>query len=254
MKEKRRDGAWFLEDLCGRNAGALDAARAAVNDDNAVLALGEMAILASLERHEIETLSGEVTTLRLDPHSAITLSQGLGDSLYLVRSGLAHALRQARDGRPMPIADLYPGDVWGLESLTGASFSSHWLEPVERQVEFYVVAASSVSRLLMKHPVMAKQVMSHLLAQLCEARELADALASLDVRQRTAWLLARKAKRNPSHCVLDTQENLALQIGSAREVVSKHIANMRAKGLIQTAPGRRGVLVPDPDLLTTTYL
>ena len=87
--------------------------------------------------------------------------------------------------------------------------------------------------------------------------QLTQTLAFRDVAARLALLLAGYADRTgtptPSgvEVVLDrTQEEVALEIGAARESVSRAIKQLQRKGLIEQL-GRDRFLIPDLERLRT---
>jgi CRP/FNR family cyclic AMP-dependent transcriptional regulator len=85
--------------------------------------------------------------------------------------------------------------------------------------------------------------------------QLTETLAFRDVAARLAMLLASYAERlgEPTDAGIElalgrTQEELSLEIGTARESVSRAMRQLKRSGLIETMDGDR-IRIPDLGLL-----
>jgi CRP-like cAMP-binding protein len=105
------------------------------------------------------------------------------------------------------------------------------------------------------HPDIAQAIIRGLGARLRHLVHVAETRAFRDVAARLAMLLADYAERSGSTTgdgvvlKLDrTQEELALEIGTARESVSRAMKQLRRKGLITSLGGAR-LRIPDVEEL-----
>jgi CRP/FNR family transcriptional regulator len=101
------------------------------------------------------------------------------------------------------------------------------------------------------HPDIAHAIIRGLGKRLRHLVQVTETLAFRDVAARLALLLARYAENagTPTPAGIEltlgrTQEELALEIGTARESVSRAMKVLRRRGLIEPGGGDR-VLIPD---------
>ena len=79
-------------------------------------------------------------------------------------------------------------------------------------------------------------------ARLDEMTRLLESVAFVRVESRLAGALLERARRVGADCVEATHQDLAEEIGTAREVVSRHLDAFRRDGLIASARGRLDLL------------
>src|SRR5690242_8400955 len=165
--------------------------------------------------------------------------------LYIIERGRVRIFRVSPDGREQvlhvegagrPVAELplfdggpYPASAITMENTT-----------------LVFLPRSDFEYLYRTHPDIAQAVIRGLGKRLRHLVHVAETLAFRDVAARLAMLLADYAERSESRSdagvelQLDrTQEELALEIGTARESVSRAMKQLRRKGLLESLGGGR---------------
>ena len=195
-------------------------------------------------------LQAEQLTLLLDRHretshqldQVIVMEQDWGESLFLIRDGLAKVRTYTADGDEVIMSLLGPGDVFGeMAALDGASRSAD------------VVALTPLHLVKMRSAPFAS-----LLGQLApfalalarlEAGRLRDlnqrfALQSADATTRLLDALAYLARKSSGGDDLQSeipplaQREIALLAGLARETASRTLSKLRSRGTVNEENGK----------------
>lgn len=170
--------------------------------------------------------------------------------LYLVLEGRVRIYRTATDGREQTIALEGPGrPVAELPLFDGGTYpaSAATLEPAR----LAFLPRTEFEHAFRTNPDVAVAVVRALGGRLRHLVQLVETIAFRDVAARLAMLLAEEADRygvaGPGDrvtLVLErTQEQLATEIGTARESVSRAFKQLKGKGLIVRQVGSRVELV-----------
>ena len=151
------------------------------------------------------------------------------------------------------------------------SFSAHWMECMLLTPEFlrhcetisvalYAREASEICfiryedwyRLSVNHPGISKFSEELLSEQMGRMAFVIYAYMEKDLSRRLAMFLLRYYERNKSstgNTVFVSHEELAEQIGTGREAVSRNINILKNEGIVQT--GRGKIFILDPEALRT---
>ncbi|WP_158606764.1 Crp/Fnr family transcriptional regulator [Paenibacillus ginsengarvi] len=152
-------------------------------------------------------------------------------------SGTARINRIAEDGSEAFISAISPGEVCALLVLSGLSGRDYpGTITAESDVEALFVDKSSFLGWLQTHEAIRGAVFGGLLDGILRLSERTGGrrLPSLDARLAEA-LLRTTSKQKPR--LEATHHELAVEIGSSREVVSRALLRYRQKGWIETGRG-----------------
>lgn len=181
-------------------------------------------------------------------HAQIIHEGSAPGDVHFVLSGKVRIVGYSDSGREVAYGEIEPGGYFGeLSALDGAPRSANAVALTEtltatlRGREFAAVVA--------RHPGLALEVMRRLTAIVREADARIMSLSTLTAANRIRADLLRLACKSmvdarsamimpsPSHA------DIAARVGTSRETVSRILAGLRRKGLVQC---RRGALrVPD---------
>jgi CRP/FNR family transcriptional regulator, cyclic AMP receptor protein len=170
--------------------------------------------------------------------------------LYLVLEGRVRIYRTATDGREQTIALEGPGrPVAELPLFDGGPYpaSAATIEP--SRLAF--LPRTEFEHAFRTNPDVAAAVVRALGGRLRHLVQLVETIAFRDVAARLAMLLAEEADQHGVSGAEDevmlvlerTQEQLATEIGTARESVSRAFKQLKAKGLIRRQVGNRVEMV-----------
>jgi len=176
--------------------------------------------------------------------------------LYLVESGRVRVYRVSPDGREQVLHIEGPGrPVAELPLFDGGPYPASAVT-IEDSVLLFL-PRPEFEQLYRTYPDVAHAIIRGLGRRLRHLVQLTETLAFRDVAARLAMLLAGYADRTgvPTTEGVElalgrTQEELALEIGAARESVSRALKQLQRKGLIESA-GRDRLRIPSVERLRT---
>jgi CRP/FNR family transcriptional regulator len=180
------------------------------------------------------------------PAGTIVIKPDGPPRVFVIESGLARCYWSVPDGRQATIAYVHPNELVCTSTIAGdppctfvqvISDSTLTILDLERLRQ---LAATEIS--------VASAINAHLSIRVRAAHRLLAVRSLGSIRERVAYDLLDRASQ--SQIVLGrlevkaTQADLADSIGSSREVVSRALTVLRAKGVVETAPGVVRILVP----------
>jgi len=174
--------------------------------------------------------------------------------LYVIASGRVRIYRTSPEGREQVLHVEGPGRaVAELPLFDGGTYpaSAVTLEPTR----LVFLPRADFEQLYRSNPDVAHAIIRGLGRRLRHLVQVTETLAFRDVAARLAMLLAGYADRGGTpvdggvELALDrTQEELSLEIGTARESVSRAWRQLRQQGLIEPLRGQR-LRIPDVERL-----
>jgi CRP-like cAMP-binding protein len=118
-------------------------------------------------------------------------------------------------------------------------------------VNLIVVPGDDLLRLVQAHPHVAMRILGLCCARLRRLTNLAAELSSKNIVRRLAWLLLDSCPcaHHGAHdgAYLLTEQEIATRLGSTQETISRSLAQLRERGIVQTR--RQHVTVCDAPAL-----
>ena len=207
-----------------------------------VTALAEMQMFESLEQDQLLQLLDRHRESSHQPDQVIVMEQDWGESVFLLRSGLAKVRTYTMDGDEVVMSLLGAGDVFGeMAALDGAARSAD------------VVALTPLCLVKLRAApfaaLLTKQTGFALALARLEAARLRDlnrrfALQSADATSRLLDALAYLARKNagsdadPQALIPPlAQREIALLAGLARETASRTLSKLRQRNIVVEEDG-----------------
>ena len=169
--------------------------------------------------------------------------------LYLVVEGVVRTYRANRDGQEQVFGVFGAGESLGEVSLfDGGPYLASARATQNGRVLFLPFA--EVHALYRTHPQVAQAVVQELGERVRSLAALVDRLALQDVPTRVAWAVLRYAgesdalRSGATFRLPRTQEELAAELGTTREGVSRALRSLRASGTISQRGSTVQVLDP----------
>jgi CRP/FNR family transcriptional regulator len=170
--------------------------------------------------------------------------------LYIVAHGRVRIYRTSPEGKEQVLHIEGAGrPVAELPLFDGGSYPASAMTIEETRLVF--LPRADFEYLYRTHPDIAHAIIRALGARLRHLVQVTETLAFRDVAARLAMWLADRAEesgkegpRGVEITLRRTQEELSLELGTARESVSRAMKQLRGKGLIESL-GRNRILIPD---------
>lgn len=168
-------------------------------------------------------------------------------ALYLLKRGRVRLYRLDAQGRPLSLALLGDGNVFGASEHIWLGCEDMYAETMQESL-LCAMRRPDVERLLGQHPEVGMRLIALLSERVRELEALVASLAHEDVRHRVLRTLIRLADDFGEEdsgmtriSVSLSHEDLASMVGSTRETVTATLTRLGHEGLVRT--GRRELAI-----------
>ncbi len=167
-----------------------------------------------------------------------------GDGIFAIVSGEVRIVLESASGNQVVVRKLSDGDVFGeLAVLDGQTRTASAVAATP--VRSLHIAKPRFLSWLREHPAAAVAMLQHVAYRLRTTNEQVAEIGLLDVETRIRHHLAQRFLESPAGLTAGArlrinQTECARQLGITRESVNKHLARVRAAGLVDV---ERGVVV-----------
>lgn len=204
----------------------------------ALPALRRMAARANLPDRVVDALAAIAVIREVAAGAVIQLEGDEAEAMYVVLSGRVKVIRAASNGREQVLHVAGPCDHINLVPVLDGGPNPATLQALTDAV-LAAMPCEPLRELMMREPEFTMALLKDLARRQRHLVALVDELALHCVQGRLARLLlarAEAAERGEAVPPL-TQAEMASQIGTVREVVSRTLRNFEELGLIATERG-----------------
>jgi len=206
-------------------------------------------VLKQLNPVELQTLMSGGQMLDLPAGQMLMQQNTQCQHVPLVISGQLRVFKLAPNGREMTLFRTGPGETCLVSvacRIGGEDFPA--LAQVETDTRLFMIPVVIYEQLLAHKEFWKDFLIMTLYQRLSETLFILEAVAfERTDRRLVSWLLAKTAGGKGQ--IKTTHETVAVELGTAREVVSRLLGDMRQKGMISMTRGKINVL--KPELLVT---
>jgi CRP/FNR family transcriptional regulator len=166
------------------------------------------------------------------------------DGLHIIESGSAKIFRLSPQGRQYIVRILQEGDTFAEVPAFDGGLNPVNVEALETS-RVWVINAEKLRSLVTLYPAFTKKVLENFGEMLRSLVRMASEMAFYQVTHRLARLISEQnAEDAPPHW---TQEQLAAQLGTVREVVARSLKELERSGAIRIEDRR--IRVADNNVL-----
>lgn len=200
--------------------------------------LGNTALLSSLTPAELKTLATR-TVRKLFRAGELLFSEGDAcNGLHIIAQGRVRIFKTSVSGREQVLAINVPGEsVAELPVFDGGPFPASALAIDDAEIAY--ISRHDFQAYCMEHPAVALKVLQMVGARLRRLVGIIEELSFTTVRQRLILSLLKlaqsagtKTKRGIEFQLPVTQQELANQLGTVRELISRNLMRLQAEGLL----------------------
>ncbi len=170
------------------------------------------------------------------------------EGLYVIGSGVVKISKTSPSGREIMLAqDAAPSSVAEVPLFDDGVYPAT-VTTLKDTIAF-LVRKEDFRRFCAQHPQVPIKVLAVVGRRLRQLVSLIESVTFGSVRQRLARTLLQAAQESggPAKEVQLTHEELALRLGTVREVVSRNLARFQAEGMIRIV--KRQIVIADPAAL-----
>jgi CRP/FNR family transcriptional regulator len=169
--------------------------------------------------------------------------------LHIIASGKVRIFKSSANGREQVLAVNLPGEaVAELPVFDGGLYPASGIALEETQIVF--ISQRDFRDYCLEHPQVALKMLSVVGARLRRLVDIIEELSFTTIRQRLVATLLKLAQtegaataRGTEFQLPSTHQELANQLGTVRELISRNLMRLQAEGLVEV-DGRR-IIVKD---------
>lgn len=170
------------------------------------------------------------------------------DGLYVIGSGVVKISKTSSTGREIMLTlESPPSSVAEVPLFDGGGYPATVV--ALRDTTAFLVRKDDFRRFCTQHPEIPIKMLAVVSRRLRQLVGLIEAVTFGSVRQRLARTLLESASPDgaPIGEIPLTHEELALRLGTVREVVSRNLARFQAEGIVRIV--KRQIVIVDPGAL-----
>lgn len=197
--------------------------------------------LARLEPAARARMVGAIERVRLPPHATVFRPGDPCARFLLVVSGSVRVQQIAESGREIVLYRVGPGETCVLTTACLLGGDAYAAEGVtDGEVEALVLPAAAFHELLATSEVFRRFVFATYGRRLTQIMAVVEDVAFRRIDARLARHLLALA--GPADEVLATHQELAVELGTVREVISRQLKTLEKRGLVELTRGSIQVL------------
>jgi CRP-like cAMP-binding protein len=221
---------------------------------NIVTELGAVALFSGLSPEELRLLAGRAVRRRYAQGELLFQEGDACKGLHIIAAGRLRIFKSAASGREQVLAVEGPGgSVAELPVFDGGTYPASVSAVEDSQVLF--ISRTDFRTFCLEHPEVALKMLAVVGARLRRLVGIIEELSFTTVRQRLVSALVRLAQaegkqteRGIEFDLPGTHQEMAHQLGTVRELVSRNLMRLQAEGLVQV--DARSIVVRDLPGLT----
>ncbi len=197
--------------------------------------LKKIDIFKGLNDEELELIS-DITKARMFKKNTQIFSKGDENfAMYIVKEGNVDVFILTESGKELILATLGPGDYFGELSLLDEAPVSTNISTTSN-CSLLTLHKTDFLQIIKRHPNILLNIVSHLCTKIRMLTDKVEGFALLDVYNRFSLLLndlsvlTENGERVINKSL--THKNIALRIGSSREMVTRIIKDLESGGYI----------------------
>lgn len=206
---------------------------------NVTSALGAVSLFSGLSPDELRLLAAHAVRKRFAQGELLFSEGDACRGLHIVASGQLRIFKSSPGGREQVLAVEGPGgSVAELPVFDGGRYPASVSAVEESQILF--ISRDDFRRFCLEHPEVALKMLAVVGGRLRRLVGIIEELSFTTVRQRLVSALVRLAQTAGSPAeggvrfqLSSTHQEMAHQLGTVRELVSRNLMRLQAEGLLQ---------------------
>ena len=208
----------------------------------------QIPLFADLADQDLGQIAEASVTRTFNKNSIVITEGDSSNSLYIILSGEVKIYVSDADGKTNIVNRLGPGDYFGELSLIDDEPRSASVEAVSK-CKMSILSRQDFVGYIEQHPHVAIHLLKGIGQRLRNTTNHAKNLALMDVFGRIAHVLLQAAHEEDGRLITPplTQQDIADEVGSSREMVSRILKDLKSGGYI-SMDGKRIVInkrIPD---------
>jgi CRP/FNR family transcriptional regulator len=200
--------------------------------------LEKTALLSSLSHSELQMLASRTVRKRFAPRELLFSQDEPCRGLFIIARGKVRIFNTSLNGREQVLAVNLPGEsVAELPVFDGGPYPASAMAIENTEVAF--ISRADFHAFCIEHPEVSLKVLSVVGARLRRLVGIIEELSFTTIRQRLISVLVKlaqtegtKSDRGIEFQLPATHQELANQLGTVRELISRNLMRLQAEGLL----------------------
>ena len=173
-------------------------------------------------------------TKHFEPGDTIVTEDAPVQSIPIVTSGSVKVMQSDDTYREMVLYYLRPGETCIMSILAGLYHDTSKVKAVaEEESEVLFIPINKIHELIREHPEWLNYIFQIYHKRFEELLEVVDAVAFKKMDERLLQFLQKRCEVMETDTLTMTHDQLAQELGTAREVISRLLKKMEAEGLVE---------------------
>lgn len=194
--------------------------------------LHKLPFFSNLDKDELAEIASRVHERTFRRGEVILLEDEALQAVYFIVHGQVRIYCLSPEGREQVLKRLGPGEAFNLVPVLDGgpnpSSAMAWTD-----VMVYAIERDHFVQMVREHPAVAVAVLADFAAKLRHMTALVEDLSLRTVGARLAKLLLTQVAEDEAAPRRMTQQEMAAQLGTVREVVGRALAELEREGLIR---------------------
>lgn len=183
---------------------------------------------------ENRELSDLGITKHFEPGDTIVTEDASVRSIPIVTSGNVKVMQSDDTYKEMVLYYLQPGETCIMSFLAGLYHDTSKVKAVaEEESEVLFIPVDKIHELIRKHPEWLNYIFQIYHKRFIELLNVVDAVAFKQMDERLLQFLQKRCEVMETDTLTMTHDQLAQELGTAREVISRLLKKMEAEGLVK---------------------
>ncbi|QNI37666.1 Crp/Fnr family transcriptional regulator [Edaphobacter albus] len=214
-----------------------------------IAALRRTKLFSEVNTEGIAKLAQRATEMQFQPGEMLFFSGDTAKGLFAVVSGKVRVFRHNTEGREQVMhMDTAGATIGEVPVFDDGSYPASAI--AEEATEVLFINKRDIHAFCLEHPTFALRALKLMAERVRRHAQLVEALSFHEVGQRLALLLLHEARNNgvdargySTFKLALSNHEIAIRIGSVRDVVSRALARLQNEGMVIIK--RRSVTIPD---------
>ena len=195
--------------------------------------VGALPYFQGLAEAEVADIASLIFERHCQPNEVVLLEGEPSQAMYAVVSGRVKIVKTSAGGKEQVLRVMRPGESFNEVPLFDGGPNPATVIALELTL-LYGISQEKMGHILSRHPRVVQNVLRLFAQRLRYLVSLVEDLSFRPVTARVAKLLLEQEEQREKH----TQQEMAAQVGTVREVVGRSLKGLEALGAIKMVHGR----------------
>lgn len=197
-----------------------------------------------LSPNSLSDIQQNIKTLSFNKGAMVIEKGQKIEGVYIVKSGYARIFSLDINGNEKPIDNLNTGEicVFSMNCILNQLVFPVWLKVDSNKAEITAIPAATFKRIYQNEPSVSAFMLEAMSKRIYSMMSIIEETTTFDIGSRINNFLVRSCPENQTLNM--SHQEIANRLGTAREVVSRHLKDLENQQLIRLSRMRIDIIAP----------